>query len=174
MIPIVISLLSGLLAWFISWGYIKILFFPKTSISFGKLKWESVLHQIIQKLPIDSLLTQHKASSFNSLLPFIEPHLDSFFKERLTEKMPIVSMFIGEKTIIQLKEVFIEELRTLFPDLLSQFSKNIQETFLSTLSTKWAPILETMLLKATQKLRWISFFMGALWGWGIYLILMHL
>jgi len=100
--------------------------------------------------------------------------LDSFFKERLTEKMPIISMFIGEKTITQLKEVFIEELQTLFPDLISQFSKSIQAAFLSTLSSKWAPILETMLLKATQKLRWIAFLIGAIWGWVIYLILIHL
>ena len=80
-------------------------------------------------------------------------------------------MFIGEKTIAQLKEVFIEELRQLFPDLISQLSKSVQEDFLSTLSIKWAPILETVLINATQKLRWISFLIGIIWGGVIYLFL---
>ncbi|MEI7588427.1 MAG: hypothetical protein WCJ68_02950 [Chitinophagia bacterium] len=171
---IVLAFLTGCLAWFISWAYIKLLFFPKNPLVIGGSTWESVLHQITKQIPIDALLEENKKSSLATLLPFIDHNLDSFFKERLTEKMPIISMFIGEKTITQLKEVFIEELQTLFPDLISQFSKSIQAAFLSTLSSKWAPILETMLLKATQKLRWIAFLIGAIWGWVIYLILIHL
>ena len=171
---IVISLMTGCLAWFISWLYIKILFIPKTPIAMGKLQWESALYQIVKKLPIDSLMEQNKNSSFITLLPFIDQNLDSFFKERLVQKMPVISMFIGEKTIAQLKEVFIEELSTLFPDLISQLSHHIQQDFLCTLSTKWAPLLETIALKATQKLRIFSFLVGCLWGWLIYLILTHL
>ena len=171
---IVISLLSGCLAWFISWLYIKLLFFPKTPIRLGKHQWESALYQIVKELPIDRLLEQNKTSSFTTLLPFIDQNLDSFFNERLVQKMPVISMFIGEKTITQLKEVFIEELRTLFPDLINQLAKHIQQDFLSTLSAKWAPVLETNMYKATQKLRIISFLVGCLWGWVIYLILIHL
>ena len=171
MIGIVISLLTGCLTWFISWGYIKLLFFPKSPILIGKYTWESALHQMIKKLPIDNLIEQHKSNSFTTILPFIDTNLDSFFKERLVQKLPIISMFIGEKTIAQLKEVFIEELRQLFPDLISQLSKSVQEDFLSTLSIKWAPILETVLINATQKLRWISFLIGIIWGGVIYLFL---
>jgi len=171
---IVISLLSGYLAWFISWLYIKILFIPNIPIAIGKLQWESALYQIIKKLPIESWMELNKTSSFTSLLPLIDQNLDTFFKERLVQKMPVISMFIGEKTITQLKEVFIEELGTLFPDLISQLSQQLHQDFLSTLSTKWAPILETIAYKATQKLRIISFLVGCLWGWAIYLILIHL
>ena len=105
---IVISLLSGCLAWFISWLYIKILFIPNIPIVIGKLQWESALYQIVKKLPIESWMELNKTSSFTSLLPLIDQNLDTFFKERLVQKMPVISMFIGEKTITQLKEVFIE------------------------------------------------------------------
>jgi hypothetical protein len=171
MIGIVIALLTGCLTWLISWGYIKLLFFPKSPILIGKYTWESALHQMIKKLPIDNLIEEHKSNSFTTILPFIDTNLDSFFKERLVQKLPIISMLIGEKTIAQLKEVFIEELRQLFPDLISQLSKSVQEDFLSTLSIKWAPILETVLINATQKLRWISFLIGIIWGGVIYLFL---
>jgi len=171
---IVISLLTGLVTWFISWSYSKLLFFPKIPLSIGKYQFESPLHQMIKKLPIESLIEQQKANSFTTILPLIDSNLDSFFKERLVQKMPIVSMFIGDKTIAQLKEVFMEELRQLFPNLISQLSKSIQLDFLSTLSLKWAPILETVLMNATQKLRWISFLIGAIWGFIIYLFLTHL
>ncbi len=139
-----------------------------------KFQWESALTQIIKKLPIRLLIEENKTSSFTTLMPFIDEKLDGFFKERLVQKMPIVSMFIGEKTIAQLKEVFIEELSNLFPDLIGQLSQSIHEQFLSNLSIKWAPILETVLLKATRKLRWLAFFMGAIWGWIIAVILQHL
>ena len=171
---LVISIFTACFTWLIAWGYIKILFAPKTPMRIFKFQWESALTQIIKKIPILLLIEENKTSSFTTLMPFIDEKLDGFFKERLVQKMPIVSMFIGEKTIAQLKEVFIEELSNLFPDLIGQLSQSIHEQFLSNLSIKWAPILETVLLKATRKLRWLAFFMGAIWGWLIAVILQHL
>ena len=171
---LVVSLLTACFAWCIAWAYIKILFIPKTPIRLFGIQWESALTQIITKLPLERLIDENKTKAFKSLIPFIDQALDSFFKERLVQKMPMVSMFVGDKTITQLKEVFMEELSQLFPDLIKQLTQSIQEQFLSNLSIKWAPILETILLKATQKLRWIAFFMGAIWGWLICFILQHL
>jgi len=171
---LVVSLFTACFSWCIAWAYVKILFIPKTPKCLFNTNWESALTQIIKKLPIRLLIEENKTSSFTTLMPFIDEKLDGFFKERLVQKMPIVSMFIGEKTIAQLKEVFIEELSNLFPDLIYQLSQSIHEQFLSNLSIKWAPILETVLLKATRKLRWLAFFMGAIWGWIIAVILQHL
>ena len=171
---LVVSLLTACFTWCIAWAYIKILFVPKTPKRLFGIQWENALTQMIKNLPIDRLIEENKTSAFRTLLPFIDQELDSFFKERLVQKMPIISMFIGEKTITQLKEVFMEELSQLFPDLIGQLSQSIQEQFLSNLSTKWGPFLETVLLKATQKLRWLAFFIGALWGCFIYIILQHL
>jgi len=170
---IFIALLTGLLTWFLSWGYIKILFFPKSSVFIGQYEWESPLLTIIKKIPIDDLLASYKLNSFTLVLPFIDTQLDLFFKERLVQKMPVISMFIGEKTIAQLKEVFLEELQRLFPDLISGLANNIQKELIATLATKWAPILEALLMNSTKRLRWISFFVGTIWGLLIYLFLIR-
>jgi uncharacterized membrane protein YheB (UPF0754 family) len=45
----------------------------------------------------------------------------------LAEQMPVISMFIGDKTINQLKEVFIVELTELFPVLMKNYMNNLQE-----------------------------------------------
>ena len=174
MIGIFIALLTGLLTWFLSWVYIKILFFPKTSFYIGQYKWESPLHHIIKNLPFDDLIAQYKSNAFSVVLPFIDSQLDVFFKERLVQKMPVISMFIGDKTIAQLKEVFLEELHQLFPDLISGLAAPIQRDLMSSLSAKWAPILEVVLMNATKKLRWLSFLVGSIWGAIIYLFLMQL
>jgi len=41
--------------------------------------------------------------------------------------MPMVSMFIGEKTIQQLKAVFMEELKLLFPSLIGNYITHLQQ-----------------------------------------------
>jgi len=171
---LIVSLFTACFTWCIAWAFIKILFIPKTPLPIFGIQWESALTQIVKKLPITQLIEENKTSSFSTLMPFIDQELDHFFKQRLVQKMPIVSMFIGEKTIAQLKEVFMEELNNLFPDLISQLSLSLYEQFLSNLSVKWGPILETVLLKATQKLRWAAFFIGAIWGCLICIILQHL
>jgi hypothetical protein len=88
--------------------------------------------------------------------------------------MPVISMFIGDKTIAQLKEVFLEELHQIFPTLLSQFTQTTATAILLNIETKWSNKVETYLLKATQKLRIAAFFFGFIWGLIIQLILTRL
>ncbi|MFY7900309.1 MAG: DUF445 family protein, partial [Chitinophagaceae bacterium] len=38
----------------------------------------------------------------------------------------VISMFIGEKTIGELKSVFLQELQVLFPQLLNSYMANLQ------------------------------------------------
>jgi hypothetical protein len=85
--------------------------------------------------------------------------------------MPIISMFIGDKTIAQLKEVFLEELAQIFPALLSEFTQSTANAFLLNIETKWSKKIEHYLLKATQKLRIAAFFLGLIWGFIIQFIL---
>ena len=44
--------------------------------------------------------------NLNKLKPEIETHIDSFLREKLKETFPMLSMFIGDKTINQLKSCF--------------------------------------------------------------------
>jgi len=59
-------------------------------------------------------------------MPLVEAHVDDFLRNKLKEKMPVIGMFIGNKTIDSLKEVFLKEIEDLFPQVLKQFTGNLQ------------------------------------------------
>jgi hypothetical protein len=63
---------------------------------------------------------------FQRLLPVIDTHIDRFLNEKLKEEMPMISMFIGSKTTDKLKEVFIRELQSLFPQVIGQLASNLK------------------------------------------------
>jgi len=60
------------------------------------------------------------------MMPLVENHIDHFLRVKLAEQMPMISMFIGDKTIQQLKTVFISELRVLFPDIMKNYMHHLE------------------------------------------------
>jgi uncharacterized membrane protein YheB (UPF0754 family) len=60
-------------------------------------------------------------------MPLIEGHIDVFLREKLPKQMPVISMFIGDKTINELKAVFTAELETLFPVIMKNYMSSLQE-----------------------------------------------
>jgi uncharacterized membrane protein YheB (UPF0754 family) len=46
---------------------------------------------------------------------------------KLAEEMPMISMFIGDKTINQMKGIFIQELQTLFPQIMENYMGQLQK-----------------------------------------------
>jgi hypothetical protein len=50
------------------------------------------------------------------ILPLADTHVDDFLRNKLPKAMPVMSMLVGEKTIAQLKAVFMEELQNLLPE----------------------------------------------------------
>jgi len=172
---LILPILVAGFGWLISWGLIKIIFFPHQSIHLAGGQWKSFFSKNVGQISIHPILPElTQGDSFQKLLPFIDAKLDEFFKERLVQKMPIISMFIGDKTITQLKEVFLEELAQIFPLLLAEFSQSTTESFLLNMEAKWSKEIEIYLLKATQKLRIAAFFFGFIWGLIIQLILTRL
>ena len=169
---VLLPLLVACFGWLISWGFIKIIFFPHQSIRMAGRQWQSLFAKKAGQISIHQILPPlTQGDSFQKLLPFIDSKLDEFFKERLVQKMPVISMFIGDKTITQLKEVFLEELEQIFPGLLSEFTQSTATAFLLNIETKWAKELETYLLKTTQKIRIMAFALGFIWGLVVELIL---
>jgi hypothetical protein len=160
-----IPLMTALLAWFIAWLFVQLIFS-------GKGKY---LRKEIASIQIETFVNQDTANAqFEAVLPLIDQQLDHFFTHKIGEKLPMVSMFIGEKTIGQLKAVFIEELGMIFPSLVSALSQSAIHGFLNNLESKWNPILAARLLKSTRKFRIIAFFIGLLWGFLIYFLAYHL
>ena len=167
---LLIPIMTGLLGWLLVWLFVKSLFFPYRTITIGNYKWNAGLKHLINKFPIEQIFPADN-SNFDAVLPFIDTKLDDFFKRKLSEKLPMISMFIGANTINQLKEVFIEELKQLFPELLSNLASNTKAQLLNTLQDKWRPIIEPKLLKGTKTVRWIAFIIGFVWGLLILLII---
>jgi len=158
-----IPLMTGLLGWLITWLFVKLIFWPNHA-GIKKLLGQLDISLIINK--------ENSKQQFEAILPTIDQQLNDFFTHKLGAKLPMVSMFIGDKTIEQLKEVFVEELREIFPYLIQHLAAKTKNDFSENLSTKWRPLLESSLLKATRIYRIIAFSIGIVWGI-LILILTH-
>jgi len=157
-----IPIMTALFGWMVAWLFVKALF----------INWKGGLSQYISTLKIEQLITPEVSlKQFDLLLPTLDKHLDDFFNNKLTQKMPMIAMFIGNKTIEQLKEVFIEELKLMFPELVQKLLNGSIKELESALQQKWKKSLEISLLKATRKIRIAAFILGFLWG--ILLLLLN-
>ncbi len=136
-----IPFISAFIGWFTNWIAIKMLFHPKEpkkilGITFHGIfpKRQKQFAEKLGKLVSNELLSfndiEEKISNpanIAKLMPFVESHIDHFLRVKLAEQMPVISMFIGDKTINQLKEVFITELTELFPVIMKNYMNNLQE-----------------------------------------------
>jgi hypothetical protein len=165
---IILMLLFAGLAWLISWGMVGILFYPKKPI----LGWQSPLVGWAKSVNMNTLLNKETLDhSLEKIMPIIDEKLDDFFRHRLTEKLPMISMFIGDKTIQQLKSVFMEELKQMFPTLMQSFASNMQKDLIDQLEHQSLQKFEIIAFKATAPLRKLAILIGLIWGVIAYSIL---
>ena len=158
---LIIPLMTAIFGWIIAWLFVKALF----------LNWKGGLNQSIANLNIDQFITNEASlKQFDLLMPTLDKQLDDFFNHKLTQKMPMIAMFIGNKTIDQLKEVFIEELKLMFPELIQKLIKgSVKE--IETLDQKWIKTIESAFFRATSKIRIAAFILGFLWGILLFLLI---
>jgi len=139
-------LLIPFFAAFASWLIVKItiwsFFRPYIPVNILGIRWQGTLPKLrtsfienaAQTLSIEILksdLINSKLTGVETLekaMPVIETHIDNFLNKKLKEAIPVISMFVGEKIINQLKELFLEELKELFPSIMSQFIGNLSQT----------------------------------------------
>lgn len=138
---LLLPLISAFIGWFTNWIAIKMLFHPRTARNFLGITIQGIFPKRQQqfaeklgKLVSEELLSfsdiSNKLTSpenLDRLSPYIEEHVDHFLRVKLKETMPMISMFIGDKTIAQLKSVFLEELRQLFPVIMEKYMGTLQE-----------------------------------------------
>lgn len=129
------------------------------------IHWEAPILQWVKTIEWQQLIpADHLPKQLDQLIPVIDTKLDDFFRNRLTQKLPMIAMFIGDKTIQQLKEVFVEELRVMYPELITSFSSNIQKEWITKLDETFLNVLQRKLLEATAPLRTIALIFALLWG----------
>ncbi|MDE3237079.1 MAG: hypothetical protein KGO81_14095 [Bacteroidota bacterium] len=135
---LLIPFTGALVGWLLSNYMVYRLFKPYTSLNiagfviqgyFGK-KQSNIARQLGAQTGkqvghyADNIARQLTApEQIEKLKPIIESHIDHFLKVKLAEQMPMISMFIGEKTIQQLKDIFMNEIQSLFPELIGGYIK---------------------------------------------------
>ncbi len=88
------------------------------------------------------------------IMPEMEKHIDHFLRVKLKVSMPMIGMLVGERTILQMKEIFLKELEELFPIIMASYIGTMKEDFdpatmiRQKLATIPAGTLEPVLLNA--------------------------
>ncbi|MBN8685499.1 MAG: DUF445 family protein [Chitinophagales bacterium] len=137
---ILIPLISAFIGWITNWVAIKMLFHPREPKRFLGITFQGIFpkrqQQFAEKL---GKLVSNEFLSFNDIeekisspenlkkiMPLIENHVDEFLRNRLSTEMPMISMFIGDKTIGKLKGAFMSEIESLFPAVMKQYAANLK------------------------------------------------
>ncbi len=158
---LLIPILVGAFGWCLVWA-----------IGIVPFKWPYLSDKWIRQIDLTEIIPHlAKNDPFDELKPLINEKLDDFFRHKLSSKLPIISMFIGDKTIEDLKAVFMEELALLFPLLISEFSAYLNKDLQAQWQQKLSKIVQQKVIKASRPYRWVAFAFGAIWGAIIALIL---
>jgi uncharacterized membrane protein YheB (UPF0754 family) len=137
-IPVLLSTFTG---WVTTWIAIKMLFHPRNPVNILGFKLQGIfpknqqliaqkLGQVVSKEFLSFAEIEAKVTNpdnLQMLKPEIEKHIDKFLREKLTDLFPMLSMFIGDKTINQLKAAFLMELENLFPILMKSYMTKLEK-----------------------------------------------
>jgi uncharacterized membrane protein YheB (UPF0754 family) len=136
-----IPFISAFIHWLTIWMALKLLFhprqpkkilgftlqgvFPKKQRQIAESLGRIVGQELLSFTDIEQAITDPK--NVQRMLPMVEEHIDHFLRVKLKETMPMIAMFIGDKTIAQLKAVFMQELEELFPVVLKNYVGHLRE-----------------------------------------------
>lgn len=138
---VLIPIISAFIGWFTNWIAIKMLFhprepkkilgitfhgiFPKRQQQFAEKLGKLVSNELLSFSDIESKITSKE--NLDKIMPHVEGHIDHFIRHKLSDTFPLLSMFIGDKTINQLKEGFMKELKEIFPEVMQKYMGNLQK-----------------------------------------------
>lgn len=98
--------------------------FPKRQKQFANSLGQLVSQELLSFDDIASKVTSKE--NIQKVLPLIEARIDDFLRNRLSDAIPVLSMFIGNKTIEKVKTVFMKELEDMFPEMMNQYMNKLQ------------------------------------------------
>lgn len=136
-----IPFISAFIGWFTNWIAIKMLFhprepkrllgitfhgiFPKRQQQFGEKLGKLVSEEFLSFSDIEQKISNPQ--NLEKILPMVDSHIDDFLHNKLSKVFPMISMFIGEKTISSLKAAFMAELQELFPVLMQHYASQLKK-----------------------------------------------
>lgn len=98
--------------------------FPKRQQQFAEKLGKLVSNEFLSFTDIEEKISSPE--NLKKVMPLIEQHIDEFLRHKLSDEMPVISMFIGDKTINKMKGAFMKELELIFPQLMKQFAGNLK------------------------------------------------
>lgn len=141
MIVYLIPFISAFIGWVTNWVAIKMLFHPRQPMNLGLFTLQGIFPkrqrqfaEKLGKLVADELLSfediRQKLTDpekIKKVIPLLEDHLEHFLRKKLPDAMPVLSMFIGDSTIQQIKGVLLTELDSLFPMMIEQYLQSVKD-----------------------------------------------
>lgn len=138
---ILIPVSTAFAGWLTVWIAWKLLFFPANPVKFAGFVVQGVIPRNKSRYAADIARTVNKEflssegisrylsdlTILKKIRPELENHIDHFLRIKLKQTMPVVGMLIGDRTINQLKELFMQELELLFPTVMSNYAGHLQE-----------------------------------------------
>lgn len=138
---LLIPVISAFIGWITNLVAIKMLFHPRNPVNVLGIRIQGIFpkrqEQFAEKL---GKLVSRELLSFSDIeekisnpenlkkvLPMVETHIDHFLRVKLSESMPMISMFIGDKTIEKMKVTFMDELEILFPKVMKEYSHTLKQ-----------------------------------------------
>jgi uncharacterized membrane protein YheB (UPF0754 family) len=178
-----IPFISAFIHWLTIWMALKLLFhprhpkkilgftlhgvFPKRQQQIAESLGRIVGQELLSFGDIEQTISH--PDNVRRILPLAEEHIDNFLRVKLKEQMPMISMFIGDKTIGQLKAVFMKELEELFPVIMKNYVANLRHDLdlerivVQKIASFSADRLETMLNEfLTKEFRFVEIIGAAL------------
>lgn len=131
--------IAAFTGWFTTWIAIYMLFHPREPKRFLGITIQGIFpkrqKQVAAKLGavvanellhFDEIAVLIKnPTHLAALKPTIEAHVDTFLHIKLKEKLPMISMFVGEGTLNKLKDGLMEEIDVLLPEIISKYADNL-------------------------------------------------
>ncbi|MEO5681494.1 MAG: DUF445 domain-containing protein [Chitinophagaceae bacterium] len=180
-------LIGAILGWWLVALLISMLFHPQLPRTIAGIKFQGIIPKKLPALAVSagrlsaSLLPVNEIEqnitnpeNVKKIMPQAEAHIDHFLRIKLVKSMPMVGMFVGDKTINNLKGLFMTELEELFPEIMKNYMGRLQEdlNIEHMVTTKIAAIdpatLENAFLNGMQHeirmLKWLGATLGFVIG----------
>ena len=97
---------------------------PASKGGFSEKAGEFVQQELLKYPGIDEKMAD--PGLLQKLRPEIEKHVDHFLQVKIKSVFPLISQFMGEKTINQFKSSLLTEIDELFPVLMKKFSGDLK------------------------------------------------
>jgi uncharacterized membrane protein YheB (UPF0754 family) len=132
--------ISAFIGWFTTWLAFKMLFYPKKPIQIlgfkvqgifpkGRVQFAEKMGALISKelVSFEDIKTKiNNPALLEKAMPHIEERMDLFLKTKLTEHMPLVSMFIGKDTLANIKHGIATEIKNSLPELIEKLTYEME------------------------------------------------